>query len=155
MARGRQTELLALAIRSLQQAGFTVTPPGGPVPYGRNVRRLGRGAALETALIQTRSSQPDSSRYMVGIIRADLARVDCVVLWFEDEQHYLHMPSEFLRRLHDSAQEREIARYTGVDDRQWRIDIHLDERTVSPQGSDGERHWVTEYIVRVGQLPGD
>lgn len=153
MARGRQTELLGLAIASLRHTGFLVAVPNGVAPYGRNVRTLRWGDRSETVLIQARSYDPNSHRYMVGIILADLARVDSVVLWFEDESRYLRIPSLFLQQLHNQMRERSLARYTGEDEQQWRIDIHLDEHAISPQGSRGERFPAAEYIYEVGRLP--
>lgn len=146
--RGRQQELFAQAVACLRAAGYSFSEPSRG-RFGRNVRVLTRGGESEVVLIQTRSHQPETSRYLVGVMAADLERVDEVVLFFEDETRYLKIPAPFLRGIHARMRDRGLARYTGSHDQQWRVDIHLSSGELSPQGSDGERHDIAGYLCPV------
>jgi hypothetical protein len=117
---GRQQQLLAHAVACLRAAGYSFSEASRG-RFGRNVRVLMRGGESEVVLIQTRSHQPETSRYLVGIVVADMERVDEVVLYFEEEARYIKVPASFLRGIHTRMRERGLARYTGAHDQQWRV----------------------------------
>ena len=132
--RGRKTELMSMAFDDLRGLGYKMTWPDLTFPIGENVRRLSRAGEQFHALIQVRSYQPSNDRYLVGILVPYLRRADQVIIWFERERELLMMPANELCAILDDREAYGDARYSSHG-RQWRVDFHLDEHALSPQGS--------------------
>ncbi len=147
MAGTRRSELLSMATHDLWVAGWRCLRPGPLAGYGGNVRFLERNGTRVAALVQCRTHDPRTQRYLVGIQMGDLVRVEYVVLWLEDEPVYFMIPAGLLRTIHEVRRLLGDARYTGPRDEQWRVDVQVHERSLSPQGSSGCRYDISEFAV--------
>jgi hypothetical protein len=138
--RKSHAELMDGAVKQLREFGFNVSEPPLEFEFGKIVcsktqKILSRDGCEDRVLIQTRSFQADSKRYLVGVLFKELSKVQSYVLWFEKEPYFLKFPAGFLISCHESAKATNRARYTGED--QWRINVELTEKIITPQGISG------------------
>jgi len=96
MMRGRDSELMSLVLADLRRLGYTASYPERCSGFGKKVFWLSRSEEQFHALIQVRSYDPSTFRYLVGIVIPDLRRVDQVILWFEKEYKLVKIPASFL-----------------------------------------------------------
>lgn len=115
---------------------------------GQNVWTLQYEGEYVDCLMQTRSYDDDTDRYLIGIVVPDLRRVAQFIAWFENEGVAYRIPAEWLCELLDKCIEAGTAAFTH-DGRNWRVDFHLDEDTLSPQQSFGERYPIGRYRIDI------
>lgn len=146
--RGREPELMRMALADLRLLGYSTAAPEWPSPFGKKVRRLSGIDERFHALIQTRSFQHSTWRYLVGLVIPDMRRVDQVIIWFENERSLLKIPASYLRGILDEWEALGDARYS-TEGRQWRVDFHLSHGFLSPQGSGGKPYDISKYFVNL------
>jgi len=151
MARLGTVELNDAALEALRNAGFRTT-------WGRldgcrswSVHRFEKDGKESWFLIQARHNQPDTDRYLVGLIVDAMDRVDNVALFFEGEK-LLILPSSFLCEIHNRHKALGNASYTGLRDRQWRVDFFLSAGELSLQGSKGQRYDFAAHATSISIL---
>ena len=138
------------ALRSLRALGIRQLAR----PYhgtSRSVFCLGVDGANEFVLVQCRSYQADTDRYLVGLMVEALASVRSVVLYFDGESKFFKIPARFLREIRDERERVGDARYTGKESEQWRVDIFVHQEELSPQGSGGARYSLRPYAIHPAQ----
>jgi len=149
MAHIGSDRLMPAALGVLRDLGYH---PREKRPLGctsRNVYCYEKDGKEEFILVQCRSHQDETDRYLVGVIVEALRQVNSVVLFLEGEPSILKIPAEFLRRIHEDRAKIGDARYTGPHNEQWRIDVYLSDAEMSPQGSSGHRYNIMPYVVRL------
>lgn len=144
--RGRESELMDMALADLRRLGYAVSYPDPVLSFGRKVRQLSRQQEHFNALIQVRAHQPADYRYLVGLVIPEMRRVATVIIWCENERKLFQIPTGILCDILDEREDLGDAKYA-TRGRQWRVDFHLDEEALSPQGSGGERYSISQYSV--------
>lgn len=151
MAHSGSAQLKERALELMKNLGFRTLGKTLPDCHSRNVYCYEVDKKEEFILIQCRSHQSNTDRYLVGIIMDALAKVDSVFLYFDREYKAFKFPAEFLRKIHEERVQLGDASYTGAHDEQWRIDLYLSDKKLSPQGSNGYRYDVAPYVISVEQ----
>lgn len=146
MPRPSAEALLSKANDALQRLGYRSIEPALPELRCRRVFSAQRSGRRELLLIQCRSSVASASRrYLVGIIRKALPEVDDLVVFLDEENQLVKVPAARLIQIYNENEA--TAKYSGPHDGQWRVVIDLDDKTLSPQGSNGKRYEFTKYFV--------
>ncbi len=149
MAHAGSAELKDRARELMRNLGFRSRFKTLPGCHSRNVYCYEIDGKEESILIQCRSHQSETDRYLVGIIMEALPKVDSVFLYFDRERKALKFPAEFLRRIHEERVRIGDASYTGSHDEQWRVDLYLSDEELSPQGSGGRRYDIEPYVIKI------
>ena len=149
MGSSGRSDLLTLARKTLYSLGYRVELTRIEGCRCRSIHVLSKGAVDELTLLHTRHYRPHDSRYLVGIAWEALDDVNYVALFFEREPKLARIPAQWLA---DKLQRHRLigdARFTGPYNEQWRVDIHLDDCELSPQGSAGKRYDISEFMLDV------
>lgn len=149
MAKPGTTELRSAAFEVLRSLGYTKRSGNLCGCRSRSVQKMAKGNDELWLLLQCRHHQTESDRYLVGIIVDALRRVDQVAIFFEGETRIPIFPASFLAEILEQHRKSGDARFTGKNDEQWRIDIHLSDEQLSPQGSNGQRYKISPYVHRI------
>ena len=149
MAHAGSAELKGRALELMRSLGFGLRGQRLPGCRSRNVYCYDVDGNEEFILIQCRSYQSDTDRYLVGIIMEALFKVDSVFLYFDRECKAIKFPANFLRRIHEERVVIGDASYTGSHNEQWRVDLYLSDEQLSPQGSSGRRYDIGSYVIKI------
>ena len=104
---------------------------------GPSVHLLSNDKEEFHALIQTRSYIDTGYRYWIGIVIPDLRKVDQFIGWFKREPKLVKVPASLLCTILDEREALGDATYADGG-RQWNVNFHLDEGTLSQVGSRGK-----------------
>ncbi len=148
MAKQGSNALLGEAQQTLRDLSYQILYESSHRDFSQQVFSLIRDGVKEIALIQCRSENVDN-RYVVGVILKALKAVDCVVLYFRGREKLVKIPAQLLLQIHDECKYRGQVAYTGDRCQQWRIDIHLSDKELSPQNSGGLRYSIAPYVIKV------
>jgi hypothetical protein len=135
------------AMRDLAAIGYAYT-------YGRE-KGDGFGASVEyfrfkdsedavPILLQTRSHQKGNDRYWIGFMPKDLEKVDLVAVWLQNEAVLFIFPAPWLK---------DTLLRNKADGKQWKADINVGRRTLSPQSSGGASYDISAYAVAIPRPP--
>lgn len=149
MAQPGTAQLRSAAFDTLKSLGYTKLWGTLDGCRSRSVQKMSKDGDELWLLLQCRHHQSESDRYLIGVIVDALRRVDQVAFFFEGETRIPIFPSTFLSEILDKHKKAGDARFTGEHDEQWRIDIHLSDEQLSPQGSNGQRYNISSYVHRV------
>jgi hypothetical protein len=138
--RKPRSELLPQAIADLRELGYSCTLPARSEFSGTSVWRIEKENEHALALIQTRSYDPKTYRYLVGIMEHRLNQVNYVVLWFEGEKRFLKIPSRFLLQI------RKLPGAT-IRNGQWYVTVDIRNQILIPQNCGGLHFGVSEYAT--------
>ncbi|MCC6681588.1 MAG: hypothetical protein IT445_11860 [Phycisphaeraceae bacterium] len=149
MAQPGTATLKSNAFAALETLGYSMRWDRLVDCRSRSVHKMAKDGKETWFLIQCRHNQPETDRYLVGIIVDALKRVDFVALFFEGETRLPIIPAEYLLKILQHHKQVGDASFTGNHSEQWRVDIHLSDEQLSPQGSCGQRYSISSYINRV------
>lgn len=108
----------------------------------------GKGTTNPRVLLQYRTEQ-EESRYWFGLLHKHFENVDLVVLYVEEWPKLLMLPSEVLKKIYLERKEIGDCTCFGKGNDKWGVEVYLDEESLSPQGSKGDRYSVSPYFVQI------